>query len=278
MAFDAFLVPHDRGTDRRWLRLSVPERWCAVFGVEAIASKSPERGCLLIAEGMHAEPEDYAGQAGVTVAVATSTIEKMRRFGLVERLDDGTEVIADWLDRQRDPRRKPSDSREAWRERQARKRARDAEAAAAEALVTTSSHADVTRDTGRDVSRGHADEGKGRERKRSEQPPQPPASGGRRRDRDRFAAEMAQWREAAIPTDAEHDRWRASFDATPEHVRSSLAHLHPHASPNGRLLLGCGAGGSPSSWISDRFGQVLAEAIDGPYELVDCGCPVGGTA
>lgn len=281
MAFDAFLFPHERGTDRRWRRLSVPERWCAVAGVEAIASKAPERGCLLIANGVPAEAEDFAELAGVTVAVARSTIAKMRRLDLVVTLDDGVEVIADWLERQKDPRHKPSDSREAWKARKAAQREREriaAEAAEAEALVTPSSHADVTRDTGRDMSRGHAGEVKRREVEGKQQPPQPPASGGRRRERDRFAAEMAQWREAAIPTDAEHVRWRTSFEATPEHVRSSLSHLHPHASPNGRLLLGCGAGGSPASWLVERFGRVLDEAIDGPYELVDCGCPMGGTA
>jgi len=170
VAFDAFLFPHERGTDRRWRRLSVPERWCAVAGVEAIASKAPERGCLLIANGVPAEAEDFAELAGVTVAVARSTIAKMRRLQLVVKLDDGVEVIADWLERQKDPRHKPSDSREAWAARKAAQREREraaAEASEAEALVTPSGHADVTRDTGRDMSRGHAGEGKRREVERN---------------------------------------------------------------------------------------------------------------
>lgn len=168
--FDAFLVPHDRGTDRRWRRLSVPERWCAVFGVEAVASKAPERGCLLIAEGVHAEPEDFAEQAGVPLAVARSTIAKMRRLRLVEQHDDDVWVITDWHERQREPRRKPSDSREARRARKEAQRERERERLEAEAAagnVTPLSHADVTRDKGRDVSRGHAPEGKRSEGKRT---------------------------------------------------------------------------------------------------------------
>lgn len=164
--FDAFLVPHERGTDRRWSRLTVPERWCAVFGVEAIASKAPERGCLLIAEGVPADAKDFAAQAGegVTVAVARSTIKKMRELGLIVRHDDGVECIADWHERQRDPRRKPSDSREARRTRKEAQRERERlEAEAAAAPVTPPCHADVTRDKGRDMSRGHAHEEKRRE-------------------------------------------------------------------------------------------------------------------
>ncbi len=158
--FDAFLVPHERGADRRWSRLTVPERWCAVFGVEAIASKSPERGCLRIAEGVPAEAEDFAAQAGegVTVAVARSTIKKMRDLGLIVRHDDGVECVADWHERQRDPKHKPSDSRESRRARKAAQRERERMEAEAAALVTPSGHADVTRDDGRDMSRGHAQE------------------------------------------------------------------------------------------------------------------------
>ncbi len=136
-----------------------------MFGVEAIASKAPERGCLLIADGVAAEAEDFAAQAGegVTVAVARSTIKKMRDLGLVVRHDDGVEVIADWHGRQRDPRHKPSDSREARRARKAAQRERERLEAEAAALVTPSGHADVTRDPVRDTSRGHAHEGKRRE-------------------------------------------------------------------------------------------------------------------
>lgn len=279
MAFDAFLVPHDRGTDRRWSRLSVPERWCAVFGVEAIASKAPERGCLLIAEGVAAEPEDFAAQAGegVTVAVARSTVRKMRDLGLIVRHDDGVEVIADWHDRQRDPRHKPSDSREARRARKAAQRERERLEAEAAALVTPSGHADVTRDTGRDMSRGHATEVKGREEKGKQQPPQPPASGGRRRDLARFVAESTAWHKDNPPGDDERERWTNAvgtlgrrFGETAAHF---LANVHLHPSPNGRLVL---ATKNPSACremlqlVIDKHEPGIFEATVGSHEFVAC--------
>jgi hypothetical protein len=271
--FDAFLVFNTVGTHRKFRRLTPPERWCAIAGVWAIASMSPIRGYLLISRGVQATDDDFAEQAGVSIPVARSCLRKMRGLGLVEHDEElDAEHVHDWHEHQPERRVKPSDSTEAWRERKRRQRARD------NAGDVTPSHANVPRDMSRPKSRGHAPEVEGEVERELKNPPSPPASGGRRRDRDRFAGLMAAWREAAVASDAEHERWRTALESTPDHVRGSLQHLHAHASPNGRLLLGCGSGGFAAGYVEERFGTLLAAVIDGPYELVDCGCAIGGAS
>jgi hypothetical protein len=123
--YDLFLVYTKLGTDRKFRRLSHAEKWCAVFGVWATAAESPVRGYLFIASDEKATEEDYAAQAGVTLAIARSTVKKMRQFELLEMdAEMGAEYVHDWHDVQKDP--KPSETREAWRDRKRRSRERHA--------------------------------------------------------------------------------------------------------------------------------------------------------
>jgi hypothetical protein len=119
--YDLFLVYTKLGTDRKFRRLTHGEKWCAVFGVWATAAESPIRGYLLIASDEPATEDDYAAQAGVTVAIARSTVKKMRELGLLEFDEEmAVEHVHDWHDVQKDP--KPSETREAWRDRKRRSR------------------------------------------------------------------------------------------------------------------------------------------------------------
>jgi hypothetical protein len=140
--YDSFLVTANLGANRKVRRLTPAERWCAVHGVWAIAAESPHRGQLWIADGVAATEKDYAELAGVSIAVAKSTVRKMRELGMLEP-GDGAEYVHDWDQHQREP--KPSDSPESRRERKRASRAR---------------HAKVTRD----IDQSHApeveDEGK----------------------------------------------------------------------------------------------------------------------
>lgn len=131
--YDSFLVTTGLGANRKVRRLTPAERWCAVHGVWAIAAESPERGCLWIADGVPATEKDYAELAGVSVAVAKSTVRKMRELGMLEpEPGDGAEYVHDWDQHQREP--KPSDSAESRRDRKRKSRER---------------HTDVTRDKGK---------------------------------------------------------------------------------------------------------------------------------
>lgn len=121
--YEYFLVYTKLGADRKFRRLTAAEKWCAVFGVWATAAESPVRGYLLIAENEQATESDYAKQADVSLAVAKSTVRKMRKMGMLERDEEmGVEHIHDWHDVQKDP--KPSESKEAWRERKRESRER----------------------------------------------------------------------------------------------------------------------------------------------------------
>lgn len=133
--YDSMLVYARLGGDRKFRRLSPAERWCAVFGVWAIAAQSPVRGYLLITEDEPAAERDYATEANVALGVARSTVVKMRSLGMLE-LDPemGAEHVHDWHEHQKDP--KPSESKQAWRERKRQQR------------QSRQSHADVPRDTG----------------------------------------------------------------------------------------------------------------------------------
>jgi hypothetical protein len=138
--FDAVLVSIDIGASRTMRRLTVGERWTFVAGVLALAAKSPTRGALLIAAGEPVSTEDIAEQAGVTKAVAKSTLDKLSRLDVLEWDDElGGLIVVNWNDYQREP--KASDSREAWRERKQRERDKASE-----------SRADVPRDIPADVT------------------------------------------------------------------------------------------------------------------------------
>lgn len=134
--FDSFLIGNDVAHEPPCPRLTVAERWCWIAGVKAIASKSPIRGALLIAYGEPASAVDVARQAHVTPAVARTTLGKLVKWQMLEHDDElGGLFIVDWHSEQREP--KPSDSREAWRERKARQRDKADD-------VPRDIHADVT--------------------------------------------------------------------------------------------------------------------------------------
>jgi 5-methylcytosine-specific restriction endonuclease McrA len=108
--YDLFLVYTKLGTDRKLRRLTAAEKWCAVFGVWATAAESPVRGYLLIAGEEPAAEEDYATQAGVTLAIARSTVKKMRDLGLLEFDEEmGVEHVHDW--HEHEPELRPSRGR-----------------------------------------------------------------------------------------------------------------------------------------------------------------------
>jgi len=98
----------DIGTNRKIRRLTPSERWCHIAGVLSVAAKAPIRGRLLIGQQ---EPElrDYAEQAGVSVAVAKSTMAKLRDLAVVLPDEEhGCEMIHDWSDCNPDPKHDPT--------------------------------------------------------------------------------------------------------------------------------------------------------------------------
>lgn len=169
--FDRFMVHIGIGTNRKLRRLPAVQRWVYVAGVLSLAAQSPIRGALLIADGEPATAEDIAEEATVPVKDARAALASLRRLGMLDRDSDGVEWVHDWDRLNPDP--KPSDSPEAARERKRQQRKRE-----------RPSHADVTRDRGRDNSvtsrESHAPEVEGGSKK-ERNPPVPPLRGGDQR-------------------------------------------------------------------------------------------------
>jgi hypothetical protein len=95
--YDRFMVHTKIGSNRKLRRLKPGERWCHVAGVLAIAAESPVPGHLLIAEDMPATDRDIADHAGVSLAVAKSTVEKLHELGVLAPDDDaGCVYVHDW--------------------------------------------------------------------------------------------------------------------------------------------------------------------------------------
>jgi hypothetical protein len=130
--YDCILLYTKIGSDRKLRRLAPDQRWAFVAGVLSLAAQSPDRGRLLVAEGMPVTEEDIAEEAGVSIDVARSTLAKLRELGIVVTDEDGVQAPGKWETWQ--PRPRPSESREATRERQRRKRERDAAAAGQQEL------------------------------------------------------------------------------------------------------------------------------------------------
>lgn len=155
--FDRFMVANAIGTNRKLRRLPVAQRWVYVAGVLAIASQSPLRGALLIADDEPATAEDIAQEATVKVADARAALSSFRKLGMLEVDENGIEWVHDWD--AMNPSPKPSDTPAAARERKRRQRDRERGA---------------KRDNGVTSRDCHAPEVEVEE----QQPPQPPASGG----------------------------------------------------------------------------------------------------
>ena len=151
--FDRIMVATSIGSNRKLGRLNAAERWVYVAGVLALAGESPQRGLLLLAEGVPATEVDVARHAGVPPGVARSAIKQLRELRMLYVDDDsGCEAVHDWHEWQKEP--KPSDLPAATRKRKRDERARK--------------RSEVTRDSGVTSASGHAvsrheveDEGEG---------------------------------------------------------------------------------------------------------------------
>jgi hypothetical protein len=114
-------------------------------------------------------------------------------------------------------------------------------------------------------------------------PPNPPKSGGRKRDRDRWESEVAAWVLANPVTEELESRWSAVADELRDAVDSStfdiwLAGLHLHLDGEQMVL---GAKPGQVIWITDRFGKLLADVAEKPVRVIPCECqrqPVGAEA
>lgn len=116
--FPSFMTDNEIGRNLKLLRMTVPERWTYLAGILAIAAKSPDRGALLIAEGIAATASDVAAQASVPVRVAKSTLARAREMGMLY-VEDGVERVHDFEEMNPAPKRDETNA-----ERQARYRAR----------------------------------------------------------------------------------------------------------------------------------------------------------
>jgi hypothetical protein len=119
-AFDRFMVHVGIGTDAKMRRLTPEQRWTFVAGVLALAAEGRPRGMLAVA-GEPLTADDVAARASVTRDVAEETLARLRALGVVEQHGE-VERLTRWEDY--NPPAKPSDSREAARERQRRSRQR----------------------------------------------------------------------------------------------------------------------------------------------------------
>jgi hypothetical protein len=122
--FDKYFLVIGAGRNRKLVRLTDSERCAHFLGICSLAAQSPLRGYLLITEGEEVTAEEIANEAGgqVTVRVAESTMEKLKRVGVLERDDNlGAWFVHDWWEVNPDPRPDSSNA-----DRQARYRARNA--------------------------------------------------------------------------------------------------------------------------------------------------------
>jgi len=117
---DWFRLYSEIRRDPKIRRLTPEERWLWV-AVLCIASDSPKRGYLLISDDFPYEAIDIADEAALPVDVTEKGLDKLIRFGLLERDENGTYYVPKWDERQYD---NPSDTPEATRERKRRSRER----------------------------------------------------------------------------------------------------------------------------------------------------------
>jgi hypothetical protein len=137
--YDSILVATTVGGNRKLRRMRPEHRWTVIAGVWALAGESPIRGYLLITEQEHVSDQDIAERAGVTLKVVRATLTQMRALAMLEWDENiRAEHVHDWHEHQPDPR--PSDTREAWRDRKRRQRDK-----------SRAGHDDVTRDGHDDV-------------------------------------------------------------------------------------------------------------------------------
>ena len=127
--YDRLMISIELASNVKFARLTDAQKLCVLLGVWPLAAKADPRGYLVVA-GEAGTAADVAHHARCSPAIARSTLARMRELLMLEAHGNGYEYVHDWHEFNPDPR--PSDSREAWRERKQAQRQR---------------HANVTRDT-----------------------------------------------------------------------------------------------------------------------------------
>jgi hypothetical protein len=178
--FDRFMVDVHIASNPKLSRLTVPERWCHVAGILSLAALAPVRGHLLIGDDP-ATAEDIAKRAGVSAAVAKSTVAKLKKVGVLEHNSEfGCDCVHDFDDWNPPPRTDNTARERAQRYRD-RKASRDD--------ITRASRRDdrdVTAARNGSVTQTEVEV----EEKRT--PPLPP-QGGRERDVLAYEGELAEF-------------------------------------------------------------------------------------
>lgn len=119
---------------------TVPERWCYVAGVLTIAAKAPVRGRLLV-EGAPADEKDVAEEAGVSIAVAARTLDKLRTHGMLLQDDElACERVHDWDEHNPEPKKDKTAAERSRRYREKLKRERNGVSNASITRDATSRH------------------------------------------------------------------------------------------------------------------------------------------
>ena len=140
-SFDRFLIHTRIAGHRKVRRLKAIKdgRWCYVTGILGLAAESPERGILLISEGVPATYEDIADHADVSLRTAKATVAAALEVGLLYE-EGGVWIAHDWDDWNPSP--KASDTPESRRDRKRKSR----EGHTPSARDNAKGHANVTRD------------------------------------------------------------------------------------------------------------------------------------
>lgn len=101
----------------------------AFIAALCLAGESPMRGALLIAEGEPYSTQEIADEAGVSGEVAEASLSKLVKLGTLAPDEDlGCLRFTNWSTFNQEPRLrepKPSETREAWRERKRKQRAKE---------------------------------------------------------------------------------------------------------------------------------------------------------
>jgi hypothetical protein len=139
-AFDRFIVDVELASNLKFARLSDREKLCVLLGVWPLAAKAEPRGYLAVA-GQAATAADVAHHARCSVAVARSTLAKLRELHMLEPGDNGLEHVHDWEDYNPAPK---VDSTAAERQRRRRERIRHEGVTSMSRRDTPVTHAGVT--------------------------------------------------------------------------------------------------------------------------------------
>jgi hypothetical protein len=125
--YEKLMLHHGMPRNLMVRRLLVAEKWTFVVCL-CLASQAPgaDRGTLIVSESHPIDVAEIALEADVEESVVEATLTKLAEHGsLVEESKHGALRFANWL--RYNPERKPSDSREAARERKRLQREREKE-------------------------------------------------------------------------------------------------------------------------------------------------------